>query len=70
MDEAEEEETTEFTQEEDEEQLGASELPSCVIRRVLTGNKKRTPYKSEVAANQYIPHPVRTWGQGTERNHW
>jgi hypothetical protein len=69
MDEAEEEETTEFTQEEEEEQLGASELPSCVIRQVLTGNKKRTPYKSGVAANQYIPHPVRTWGQGTERNH-
>jgi len=39
MNEAEEEEATELTQEE-EEQLGASELPSYVIRRVLTGNKK------------------------------
>jgi len=40
MNEAEEEEAVELTQEENEEQLGASELPSCVIRRVLTGNKK------------------------------
>nr|TKR98577.1 hypothetical protein D5086_0000201680 [Populus alba] len=40
MNETEEDETTELTQEEEEEQLGASELPSCVIHRVLTGNKK------------------------------